>query len=115
MVVAEFNLSCAVRGHHVYKDIWTPFVNEELTVVCESGNIHNPDAVSVMKGGTIVGHMPRSLSRVVWFYISHGGTVKCIITGHRKFGVGLEVPCIYEFKGHKRIINKLKKLINDLS
>ena len=27
-----------VRGHHIYKDIWTPFVGEELVCLQESSN-----------------------------------------------------------------------------
>jgi hypothetical protein len=42
MAIDEYDVSNVVKGHHVHKDIWTSFVNEELIVACESGNIHDP-------------------------------------------------------------------------
>ena len=55
-----------VKGHHV---IWTPEVGEELPVNCEYSNEH---AVAVLKDGEIVGHLPRTISRVSWFFLRRG-------------------------------------------
>ena len=46
-----------VRGHHVYKAVWTPLIGEELPIFPEPGNVHDKRAVSV-----IVGHVPREIS-----------------------------------------------------
>jgi hypothetical protein len=40
--------SC-VRGHHVYKDLWTPVVGEGLICRAEFGNVHDPYAIAVQK------------------------------------------------------------------
>ena len=48
-----------VRGHHVYKVIWTPVIGEELEVRTEDDNDHDQHAVAVVKDGVVIGHMPR--------------------------------------------------------
>ena len=50
-----------VRGHHIYKTVWTPVIGEELPVEREEDNQHDQHAVAVVKNGDIVGHMPRSI------------------------------------------------------
>ena len=41
-----FSKESVVRGHHVYKYIWTPGIGEELSVEKEPGNLHDSFAVS---------------------------------------------------------------------
>ena len=48
-----------VRGHHVYKSVWTPLLVEYLTVCPEPGNSHDKYTVSVVKHGGIVGPRAR--------------------------------------------------------
>ena len=46
-----------IRGHHVFKDVWTPRVGEILRIGKEAGNTHDQRAVAVLKADrTIVGH-----------------------------------------------------------
>ena len=98
-----------VRGHHIYKTVWTPVIGEELPVEREEDNQHDQHAVAVVKNGTIVGHMPRTLSGVSWYFLEHGGNIQCRITGRRQFGNGLEVPCVYLYVGSVRMTRKLKR------
>ncbi len=51
-------LDSVVRGHHVYKRIWTP-VGEQLQLRPEEDNESDPRAVAILKHGVIVGHLPR--------------------------------------------------------
>ena len=37
----------AIRGHHVYKSIWTPEIDEFLVCKRERHNVHDPFAVVV--------------------------------------------------------------------
>ena len=53
-----FCLDSIVRGHHVYKTVWTPFLGEILTAIPEPENNHDRHAVCVKKGREIVGHVP---------------------------------------------------------
>ena len=42
-----------MRGHHVYKDLWTPTIGEKF----EPNNIKGYHAVCVQKDGVMVGHL----------------------------------------------------------
>ena len=51
-------------------------------------NDYDDHAMSVVKAETIVGHVPREMSRTFWHFIRHGGSVGCEITGRRTLGKG---------------------------
>ena len=100
-----------IRGHHFYKDIWSPRTGEILEAARECGNRHDRHAVSLLKADVIVGHVPRQLSRVLIFFLSHGGKITCEVTGRRKFGNDLEVPCTYKFTGSEQMVLKMKEIV----
>ena len=59
-----------IRGHHVFKDVWTPRVGI-LRIGKEAGNANDQRAVAVLKAdGTIVRHIPKEFSRVFWYFLS---------------------------------------------
>lgn len=62
----EFVLDSVIRGHHIYKSIWTPCLGEVLQAEVEDGNSEDQYAVAVSKGSVIVGHVPRELSRTFY-------------------------------------------------
>ena len=94
-----FTLESVVRGHHIYKRIWTPMLGERLQIEVEEGNRNDARAVAVQKRGMVVGHLPRETAKVVWYFLKRGGSGWCEITGRKKKGIGLEVPCVYTFSG----------------
>ena len=103
-----------IRGYHVYKDTWTPKVNETLDIKHEPGNICDKHAMAVLKNGTIIGHAPQEYSRVMHFFITRGGTITATVTGeklNRGQGLGLEVPALYTFRGNEKDTNTLKNLL----
>ena len=53
-------------------------------------NDYDDHAVRVVKAETIVGHVPREMSRTFWHFIMHGGSIGCEITGRRTL-VGCEI------------------------
>ena len=63
-----FEKPCVIRGHHIYKSIWTPVVGGILMLKTEDGNSYDAHAVAVIKDGCVVGHVPRSISNVSWFF-----------------------------------------------
>ena len=89
----HFYLESTVRGHHVYKSIWTPFIGQVLQTSTEE-NGHDRFAIAVKKDDIAVGHVPREHSKVEWYFLRHGGEISCEITGRRKrssvAGKGLE-------------------------
>ena len=97
-------------------DMWTPLIDEILFCDREEDNSEDSFAISVIKDGNIVGHVPREASRIVWYFIEHGGSIDCRITGRRKHGKGLVVPCAYCFHARKScMIRKLRKMLNQVS
>ena len=63
--IAEIEVSSFIRGYHVYKDMWTPFIGEELVLRREPDDVKDRSAVAVVKDGQIVGHIPFNISAVV--------------------------------------------------
>ena len=109
---AIFLYESVIRGHHIYKGVWTPITAEIPSVTTDLANRHDRFVVAVLKAGAIVGHVPREVSRLFYFFLLHGGRITCEVTGKRKFGKGLEVPCIYNFTGTESNIVKLKKILS---
>ena len=100
-----------IRGHHVYKSIWTPSIGETLPLDADDGNDHDAYAVGIFKDSTLVGHAPREVSRIFYYFLQHGGSISAEITGHRKFGHGLEVPCCYKLTSKPKYVKHAKKLL----
>ena len=73
----EYN-SC-IRGHHIYKDIWSPYVSEELAFVVEENNIHDPYAVAVKKGEQIVGHLPHIISAACSLFLRRNEVISATV------------------------------------
>ena len=44
-----FSVEAMIRGHHIYKEIWTPVEGEVLPCTREVGNSRDPMAVAVKK------------------------------------------------------------------
>ena len=112
----NYYLDSCVRGHHVYLRVWTPHVGEILSTRKEAGNHHNRFAVAVLKDDRIVGHIPCEVSKTAWYFLEHGGDIRCEITSRRRrsdiAGKGLEVPCTYTFEGKPKMIKELIKLFS---
>ena len=96
----RFVVETVVRGYHVYKDVWKPRLGELLQCKMEFRNIHDPYAVAVVRndGAEVVGHVPRKISSLCYFFIKRKGTIICQVTGKRCRSLdlpqgGLEVPC----------------------
>ena len=69
-------------------------VNEKIL------NNHDRYAVAVTKDRTIVGHLPRKVSRVCSLFLKRGGRIDCVVTGRWRYSLdlrqgGLEVRVNY--------------------
>ena len=86
-----------VTGHHVYKRISSPIVGDKLNCRREINNPHDRWAVVVCKDQTIVGHVPRDLSKRFSEMLSAEKAIYAVVVGKRenKRKRGLEVPVIY--------------------
>ena len=72
-------------------------------------------AVALKQAGTIVGHLPKRISRMCSLFL-RGGEIICTVTGSRRYSSdlaqgGLEIPCLLLFKGKPKEIQKIKSLM----
>ena len=97
-----FQKESCVRGYHRYRELWDAVVGEELGCQRERGNATDMYAVAVIKDSTIVGHLPRKISKICALFIRRGGAIHCRVTGRRKYSTdlpqgGVEIPCLLLF------------------
>ena len=87
-----FEFQSHSTGHHMYKDIWTPTLSEELSMTTEPENYHDKYVVKVLKDNEVVGHVPSDISKYCTSAFLCGRTIKCEIAGKRqnKRGMGLK-------------------------
>lgn len=113
--MAIFIFEAAVRGYHVYKNIWNPCVGEEFPAKRERGNANGRYAVCVKKDGRIVGHLPQELSKVAWHFLKRGGAIVVEVCGRRRCSPleqgGLEIPCFIKFTGKEKLVENLRTLL----
>ena len=100
----RFEFSSVIRGHHVYKDIFTPTIGKILQSRREPDNSYDSFAVAIIENDTIVRHVPRNISVLCDLFLKKGGTISCVITGPRQYSRdlekgGLDVPCKLIFSG----------------
>ena len=72
---ANFALNSVIRGHHVYKTVWSPFIGEILHLQTDAGNVLDTHAVSVVKNSVLVDHAPREMSQIFFYFLQHGGSI----------------------------------------
>ena len=113
----ELIIPSCIRGYHVYGEIWTAILGEQLFGECEIGNIEDRYAVAVKNdSGITVGHLPQKISRISSIFLMGGGTITATVTGRRRYSSdlaqgGLEIPCDLKYCGEEKKILKLKKVL----
>lgn len=112
----DYTRDLCVRGFHVYRDIWEAAEGEVLECGREPGNAKDRYAVAVKKDGTVIGHLPKKVSRVCSLFLRRGGNIQCTVTGRRRYSFdlpqgGLEIPCSVKFTAKSSEVKKLKQLL----
>ena len=87
----EFSFTAAVRGFHVYCRVWLPHIGQRLSAEREHGKVDDRFAIAIREhGGTradearpLVRHLPREFSKVLWYFLLHGGVVECEVMGRK--------------------------------
>ena len=101
----ETKVGSVIRGHHIYKETWTPFVGEVLEVKPDMRNEardHDPYAMGIYminadEEEQLVGHVPIEISSLLYHFLNHGDSiVRVKVTGPRRNEKGLVVPGMYE-------------------
>ena len=57
-----------IHGHYVYKDIWTPFVEEILCMKQETNSAKDHFTILIVKAKAIVGHIPHKFKPVFQYH-----------------------------------------------
>ena len=111
-----FSFASAVRGYHVYRDVWKPSIGEKLVAKRVFNNPMDKHAVKVVKSDETVSHLPREFSRIAWYFLGPSGKISVEVIGRRRHCKplcrGMEIPCQLEFNcSSKEQMKRLKKLL----
>lgn len=105
------SLTSVIKGDHIYRSGVT--VDVELECQLEPENIHSigRNAIKVMRGSNVIGHVPESLAQKLAPLMRDGTIVRVVakITGESRAapegmwtqGGGIEIPCKYKLHGLK--------------
>ena len=115
---ASFEIDSYIKGYHVYKDIWTPELHENLKTVPEPTNLVDKYAVCVLRHETIVGHLKLGdngrFAKTIFYYLRADTRNSCSVVVKGKAvnlgdGDGMQVPCTLSFVGKVKFIEVLQK------
>ena len=127
MAIGTFDFITGLRGFHVYRDIWKPSLNQFINFKQEKNNRYDRFAVAGMTilpgtlAASIVGHMPRELSRFIWYAIERGARITATLVSTQAKDSplvqgGLEIPFIVKVEWENEInLQRLKKKVASLS
>ena len=87
--IYTYEFPSSIRGHHMYKGVRSPALGEVLKCSIEDDNAEDVYAVSIVKSGNVVGHVPRKLAKVFSYFLLHNNRITCRVVGHRYKGKGL--------------------------
>ena len=122
----SFEFHAAVRGYHVYRNIWAPQVNENLNCYHEEGNLFDIFAIEICRttDNEVVGHLPREISRPTKYLLDRRATMTVTFTSDRYrrsplYQGGLEIPCLIKVtvvgtKTGQSLIQLYSEMVNKL-
>ena len=112
----QIQFETAIRGHHIYKDVWLPRIGQRL--ICKKDDRdealqYDVNAIGLYrKEGEelLVGHVPIELSCLLKNFLqaNSDNVIEAEVSGKRKREVGLIVPAKYtvytKVKSHASIL-----------
>ena len=117
LIMEEFERPCYIRGYHIYQEVWTAAVGEELVCEREPHNSHHCYSVALKRMEIIIGHLPRKLSKQCSLFLRRGGSIFCTVSKGRGYSHDLlqgrlEIFCTLLFKhcDKPKELHKMKKL-----
>ena len=113
MARVSFIYDSCIRGYHEYKSIWDASVGGVLCCSREIDNPHDDHAVTVIRRGVTVGHVPRYVSRGFSLFLQLGGTITATVVSTRRYSRdlpqgGIEIPCQYTLEGPTNEVRKIR-------
>ena len=75
----RFEFHRAIRGHHIYKDVWVPCIGQKLkckTNILEEAMEYDKNSIGVFKSedpAMLVGHLPIDFSYLLKYFLKTSG------------------------------------------
>ena len=119
-VLHDFCVDVCVRGVHYYKV--QPDVGTIIDFAPETDPIslmHDRYAIAGQTSERKIGHVPKFMSRFVFYFLRHGGTVTGRVIGGQEYSYdlaqgGLQIPVKYSFEGPASVVKVLKANVERL-
>ena len=73
LVMDTLEWECCICGYHIYEHKWEAAVGELLDCHREPDHANSCYAMAVVKSETIVGNLPKKLSRILSLFARRGG------------------------------------------
>ena len=114
----EFSAACCIRGYHIYNWAqWTAEIRSILTSKPEKRPgvlVEDRYAISIISNNQTVGHVPKFLSKLTFFFLKLGGTLTVNVTGERRYSFdlaqgGMEIPAEFIYKSEKKELSDQMK------
>ena len=114
----EFSVACCIRGYHIYNWAqWTAEIGSILTSEPEkrpSALVEDRYAIAIISNNQTVGHVPKFLSKLTFFFLKHGGTLTVKVTGERRYSFdlaqgGMEIPVEFIYNSEKKELSDQMK------
>lgn len=68
-MAVKITVNWMINGYHVYRDTWNAFVDEQLVCKQRPFISADPFSVTVVKGDTTVGHVPRKIFSICSLFL----------------------------------------------
>ena len=114
----EFSAACCIRGYHIYNWAqWTAEIGSILTSKPEKRTgalIDDRYAIAIISNNQTVGHIPKFLSKLTFFFLKHGGMLTVKVTGERRYSFdlaqgGMEIQAEFIYKSEKKELSDQMK------
>ena len=119
-VEKEFNVRCCIRGCHIYHTQWNAEIGARLITAPENKTWNSCGRwlrIAVINNGKTVGHVPKFLTKLIFFFLKNGGKLHITVTGLRKYSAnlkqgGLELPAdLFYFVKRKLFLHMKEKTL----
>ena len=90
----------ALRGYHVYRDVWKPSIWEKLVAKREFNNPMDKHDVKFVKGDETVGHLPHKFCQIwiAWYFLGRSGKISVEVIGRTQLDI--VSSCAEEWRFH---------------
>ena len=114
----QFSAACCIRGCHIYNwTQWTAEIGSILTSEPEKrpgALVEDRCASAIISNNQTVGHVPKFLSKLTFFFLKHGGTLTVQVTGERRYSFdlaqgGMEITPEFIYKSEKKELSDQMK------